>query len=118
MIHFDGSFLASCFSLARLERRRASAPPGAAPPPGVAGGGAGAPNRFYFDSDSAEANEGRETPPLVSKMTGISLTRGQRVRLETPGGGGYGDAASRGVDRHQHDLAQGYVTKAGRGAGS
>ena len=87
-------------------------------PPGVAGGGAGAPNRFYFDSDSADANEGRETPPLVSKMTGISLTRGQRVRLETPGGGGYGDAASRGVDRHQHDLAQGYVTKAGRGAGS
>ena len=87
-------------------------------PPGVAGGGAGAPNRFYFDSDSQDADEGRESPPLVSKMTGISLRRGQRVRLETPGGGGYGDAASRGEDRHEHDLAQGYVTKTGRGAGS
>ena len=80
-------------------------------PPGVAGGGAGAPNRFYFDSERAQAVDGRESPPLVSKMTGIELRRGQRVRLETPGGGGYGDAALRGNEKHQHDLAQGYVTK-------
>ncbi|MEL0304835.1 MAG: hydantoinase B/oxoprolinase family protein, partial [Rhodobiaceae bacterium] len=85
-------------------------------PPGVAGGGAGAANRFYFDSDSPAAENGRESPPLVSKMTGISLKRGQRVRLETPGGGGYGDAAKRTDDQHQQDLAQGYVTIANRGA--
>ncbi|MAK17025.1 MAG: hypothetical protein CMN41_00075 [SAR116 cluster bacterium] len=92
------------------------------PPPGVAGGGAGAANRFYFDSDGAAAIDGRECPPLVSKMTGIQLTRGQRVRLETPGGGGYGDAARRSEAHHQHDLDQGYVTDVagdkGRGAGS
>jgi N-methylhydantoinase B len=79
-------------------------------PPGVAGGGAGAANRFYFNSDSPAAENGRESPPLVSKMTGISLKRGQRVRLETPGGGGYGDAAKRTDDQKQRDLAQGYVT--------
>jgi N-methylhydantoinase B len=80
------------------------------PPPGVAGGGAGAANRFYFDSDAAAAIDGRESPPLVSKMTGIQLTRGQRVRLETPGGGGYGDVTTRSKSRLQHDLDQGYVT--------
>jgi N-methylhydantoinase B len=80
------------------------------PPPGVAGGGPGAANRFYFDSDGPTAIDGRDTPPLVSKMTGIQLTRGQRVRLETPGGGGYGDAAQRSKAHHQHDLDQGYVT--------
>jgi len=79
-------------------------------PPGVAGGGAGAANRFYFDSDAPDAVEGRESPPLVSKMTGIKLRRGQRVRLETPGGGGYGDAATRRDAHHQRDLDQGYVT--------
>jgi N-methylhydantoinase B len=92
------------------------------PPPGVAGGGAGAANRFYFDSDGPTASDGRDTPPLVSKMTGIQLTRGQRVRLETPGGGGYGDAAQRSKAHHQHDLDQGYVTDSaghtGKGAAS
>ena len=87
-------------------------------PPGVAGGGSGAPNRFYFDSDSPDAVDGRESPPLVSKMTGIRLKRGQRVRLETPGGGGYGDAATRSSKQKAHDVAQGYVTSAGKGAGS
>ena len=84
-------------------------------PPGVVGGGAGAPNRFYFDSDGPDAVEGRESPPLVSKMTGIRLKRGQRVRLETPGGGGYGDAAARAPEQRAQDVAQGYVT-AGDGA--
>ena len=87
-------------------------------PPGVAGGGSGAPNRFYFDSDSPDAVDGRESPPLVSKMTGIRLKRGQRVRLETPGGGGYGDAATRSSEQKAHDVAQGYVTSAGKGGGS
>ncbi|MGB1919897.1 MAG: hydantoinase B/oxoprolinase family protein, partial [Candidatus Puniceispirillaceae bacterium] len=87
-------------------------------PPGVAGGGAGAANRFYFDSDGPDAVDGRESPPLVSKMTGIKLKRGQRVRLETPGGGGYGDAGSRTREQHQQDLDQGYVTADGKGGAS
>ena len=36
-----------------------------------------------------------EHPPMVSKMRGIRLKQGQSVRLETPGGGGYGSPSSR-----------------------
>ena len=85
-------------------------------PPGVSGGAPGAANRFYFDSDSIEAVDGRESPPLISKMTGISLKKGQRLRLETPGGGGYGDAALRTEGQHEHDVAQGYITTDSKGA--
>ena len=48
------------------------------PPPGAAGGDAGAPGRNLLD--------GEELPP---KSTG-RLNPGQRLRIETPGGGGYG----------------------------
>ena len=81
------------------------------PPPGVVGGGAGAVNKFHYDSDDADAVNKKKSPPLVSKITGIKLRKGQRVRLETPGGGGYGKP----VDRPQHlinnDIVQGYVSR-------
>ncbi len=48
-------------------------------PFGVAGGGPGALNRFVFDTD-----DGPQEPPMASKITGVKLRRGQRVRLETP----------------------------------
>ena len=35
------------------------------------------------------------TPDLGSKAVGVKLHRGQRVRIETPGGGGRGVAADR-----------------------
>jgi N-methylhydantoinase B len=50
------------------------------PPPGADGGEPGAPGRNLLD--------GQELPP---KSTG-SLEAGQRLRIETPGGGGYGRA--------------------------
>ena len=40
---------------------------------------------------------GPEHPPLASKITGIKLAQGDRVKLETPGGGGYGDPAERRI---------------------
>ena len=49
--------------------------------------------------------------PLISKITGIPLKKGQRVRLETPGGGGYGDVKKRSKARIDYDLKQGYVTQ-------
>jgi N-methylhydantoinase B len=52
------------------------------PPPGAAGGGDGAPGRNLLD--------GEELPP---KAIG-ELRPGQRLRIETPGGGGYGNAQS------------------------
>ncbi len=78
-------------------------------PQGVVGGGEGAKNIFSYDSDDDGA--GRKYPPLTSKITGIPLKKGQRVRLETPGGGGYGDADRRSGERSEYDLKQGYMTQ-------
>jgi N-methylhydantoinase B len=80
------------------------------PPPGVVDGGAGAVNKFYYDSDDEDAVNNKKSPPLVSKITGIKLRKGQRVRLETPGGGGYGKSADRPQYLIDNDIAQGYVS--------
>jgi N-methylhydantoinase B len=77
------------------------------PPFGVNGGGPAALNRFFH-----ETNEGERQPPLVSKVTDVLITRGQRVRLETPGGGGFGDPRRRDPARIARDLAMGYVSPA------
>ena len=73
-------------------------------PPGVAGGEAGATNVFTYEQDDGEHN-----PPFVSKMVGINLVRGQAVRLETPGGGGYGPPGDRDPDAHHRDVELGYI---------
>ena len=75
-------------------------------PPGVVGGGAAALNRFSF-----EQADGWHEPPMASKMVGIRIARGQRLRLETPGGGGYGSPLAREPQAVARDVAQGYVTR-------
>jgi N-methylhydantoinase B len=80
-------------------------------PQGVVGGGKGAQNIFSYDSDEPDAENGKKYPPLISKITGIPLKKGQRVRLETPGGGGYGDVKKRSKARVDYDLKQGYMTQ-------
>jgi N-methylhydantoinase B len=47
---------------------------------------------------------------MVSKMVGIHIAEGQKVRLETPGGGGYGDPATRDLEAVARDVRLGYVT--------
>ena len=74
-------------------------------PKGAAGGGEAAVNVFSY-----EQADGWHTPPLASKMTGIKLQRGQAVRLETPGGGGYGPAAERAPEAVARDVALGLLT--------
>ena len=54
-------------------------------PFGVAGGNPAALNRFTW-----EADDGEHSPPLVSKVTGVPVPKGRAVRLQTPGGGGWG----------------------------
>ncbi|MCG6112447.1 MAG: hydantoinase B/oxoprolinase family protein [Paracoccus sp.] len=76
-------------------------------PQGVAGGSAAAMNRFTYEQD-----DGWHAPPLVSKMRGIRLSRGQAVRLETPGGGGYGPADRRPPAHVARDVTLGLVTPA------
>ncbi|MGI9481253.1 MAG: hydantoinase B/oxoprolinase family protein [Hyphomicrobiales bacterium] len=75
-------------------------------PAGVAGGEGGAKNIFTFETETGPAN-----PPMISKMVGIKLKRGQKVRLETPGGGGYGPPAERKDSARARDLVLGFVTE-------
>ena len=75
------------------------------PPRGVAGGQPGAMNGFRY-----EQADGWHEPPLASKMLGIKMERGQAVRLETPGGGGYGPATDRSPQAVARDVALGYLT--------
>ncbi len=74
-------------------------------PQGVQGGGTGAMNVFHY-----EQADGWKTPPLASKMLGIKLVKGQAVRLDTPGGGGYGTASDRDASAVARDVALGYLT--------
>ena len=74
-------------------------------PFGVHGGTSAALNRFTWQSA-----EGEKSPPMVSKVTGVELRAGQRLRLETPGGGGWGDPALRDPAAAGRDLRLGYVT--------
>ncbi|MEM7190941.1 MAG: hydantoinase B/oxoprolinase family protein, partial [Pseudomonadota bacterium] len=75
-------------------------------PRGVADGEDAAVTRFTYPGP-----DGPTQPPMASKITGVPLERGQRVRLETPGGGGYGPMAARSHDAQARDVAMGYVTK-------
>jgi len=78
---------------------------GRSAPKGVAGGGDAALNRFRYRIGGTW-----HEPPMTSKMLGIGLARGDRVRLETPGGGGWGDARRRAEAARARDLEAGYVT--------
>ncbi len=74
-------------------------------PPGIVGGGPAAANRFCY-----QQRDGAHEPPMASKMVGIRIERGQTLRLETPGGGGYGDPMRRDPDNVARDLRLGYVS--------
>ena len=79
---------------------------GKASPKGIAGGNNALPNVFSYQ------HEGKwNKPPMASKMLGIQLQKGERVRLETPGGGGWGRSIDRGLESRARDEALGYVTK-------
>ncbi|NNE51423.1 MAG: hydantoinase B/oxoprolinase family protein [Sulfitobacter sp.] len=74
-------------------------------PKGAAGGGEAALNVFSY-----EQADGWHHPPMASKMVGISLKQGQSVRLDTPGGGGYGDPATRAPAAVARDVAGGLIS--------
>ncbi|MEM7445460.1 MAG: hydantoinase B/oxoprolinase family protein [Pseudomonadota bacterium] len=76
------------------------------PPFGVNGGGPAALNRFYYQTDEGEAS-----PPMVSKLTDVHIRQGMRIRLESPGGGGYGDPKRRSPDRVARDVRLGYISR-------
>ena len=74
-------------------------------PRGVCGGGDGAMTRFTYPTP-----QGPRHPDMASKIVGVPLAQGERIRLETPGGGGYGDTSDRPSDEIARDQTLGYVT--------
>jgi len=73
-------------------------------PYGLAGGGPAAAGRLTLLRDGTEV-------PLAPKSDNLPLLQGDRVRLETSGGGGFGDPAARDPAAVALDLAMGYVTR-------
>lgn len=78
---------------------------GSFPPFGVAGGGPGALNRITVVQDGVESH-----PELRSKVVGVELCRGDSLRIESPGGGGWGDPRERDRRAVEHDVRMGYLT--------
>ncbi|RID93045.1 methylhydantoinase [Gemmobacter lutimaris] len=74
-------------------------------PQGVLGGQDGGVNRV-------EVIRGAEVwvPPHLSKAQDVPLQPGDRVRVRTPGGGGYGDPATRAPEAVAEDLRLGRYT--------
>jgi N-methylhydantoinase B len=75
------------------------------PPFGVNGGKSASLNRFIY-----ETAEGEKTPSMVSKVADVRIAKGQHVRLETPGGGGFGDPKTRDAARVSRDVRLGYIS--------
>ncbi|NMJ43752.1 hydantoinase B/oxoprolinase family protein [Roseomonas sp. JC162] len=73
------------------------------PPYGLAGGRPGSLGRLVRIRDGAET-------PIAPKSDGVRLLKGDIVRLETSGGGGFGDPAARDPAEVAHDRTLGYVS--------
>jgi N-methylhydantoinase B len=74
-------------------------------PQGALGGGDGAPNRI-----AVHHADGRVfVPPHLSKAQAIPIEAGDTIRIETPGGGGYGDPAERDPRLIARDRRRGYL---------
>ncbi len=74
-------------------------------PQGARGGGDGAVNEVTVFRDGAA-----HVPPHLSKEQDIFLRAGDRVRVGTPGGGGYGDPLCRDPQLVLRDVRLGYYT--------
>ena len=71
-------------------------------PYGLAGGAPGSQGRFLHIEENGET-------VLPSKISGVRLGRGDRIRLETSGGGGWGAPEKRSAEARGHDKDLGYV---------
>jgi N-methylhydantoinase B len=74
--------------------------------PGIFGGGAGTPGRLWHIRP-----DGSRTV-LSSKAAQLELKAGEGIRLETPGGGGYGPPARRDPSALARDLRGGKISEA------
>ena len=75
------------------------------PPFGVSGGHSGAANRFVVIRDG----ETIQPSPVPGKVGDFPLLKGDIVRMESSGGGGYGDPLKREPARVKDDAFLGYI---------
>ncbi|OWT71447.1 MULTISPECIES: hydantoinase B/oxoprolinase family protein [unclassified Achromobacter] len=73
---------------------------------GAEGGGEGGRGRLLRNAGSSAEEV------LGSKVRHLILARGETVRIETPGGAGFGDPAARPLEALAEDLRDGLVTEA------
>jgi N-methylhydantoinase B len=59
---------------------------------------------------------GNQKPELLYKTENCPLQAGDRVRMSTGGGGGYGDPRERPVELVQRDVIRGFVSPASASA--
>ncbi|OZI18784.1 5-oxoprolinase [Bordetella genomosp. 9] len=72
---------------------------------GAQGGGEGGRGKLIW-------NAGRDSEqPLPSKVKRLVLAKGENIRIETPGGAGFGDPATRACDALADDLIDGIITE-------
>jgi N-methylhydantoinase B len=74
------------------------------PPNGMAGGGAGAPGDIWINPETDGAKR------LPTRYADYPLKEGDVFRLDTPGGGGYGDPLSRPPEFVFADVREGFVS--------
>ncbi|MGE0060072.1 MAG: hydantoinase B/oxoprolinase family protein [Dehalococcoidia bacterium] len=92
--------LTDCIMATRMDNARF-------PPFGANQGAAGAPGRIIVNPGTAEETE------INPVDEGISLKAGDLLRVETCGGGGWGDPFTREPERVRRDVLEGYVSVAG-----
>jgi N-methylhydantoinase B len=74
-------------------------------PHGVGGGVSARSNHVTY-----EDAEGRHEIPLGAKLSGLPIHAGGRMRIESPGGGGFGEPNRRAPEKVRRDVAYGYIT--------
>jgi N-methylhydantoinase B len=77
------------------------------PPRGVVGGRAGAANTFTVLRDG----DAVETSPIPGKIADFALRADDVVRMETSGGGGFGDPLKRDPERVRADVEHAYISR-------
>jgi N-methylhydantoinase B len=74
------------------------------PPNGCAGGGTGRPGDIWINPGTAEAKR------LPTRYADYPLRQGDIFRLDSPGGGGHGDALARAPQRVLDDVQEGNIS--------
>ena len=75
-------------------------------PRGIEGGGDGASSLYTF----LRRDGSKYVPPLVNKDQDVPMQPGDRIILETPGGGGFGPVSQRDPKKIAEDVGNGLFT--------